>query len=156
MAADRNLVPQLVELNGATAGRAHDLAYGEHVIGRGGGADVVLDDPDVSRRHARLSVGPDGVRVHDLGSKNGIFAHGARIEGSAWLTHGQTLSIGELQLRVNHPASQVSRALANAGEATATTTRTDTGETPTATRSLLIPVVGVLVFAALLAAMLIP
>ncbi len=154
MARERNLMPQLVELTGATAGRVHELAYGEHVLGRGGGVDIHLDDADVSRRHARLSVAPDGVVVHDLGSKNGIYAQGVRVEGSAFVGHGQTLSIGELRLRVNHPASQVSRALANAGETTATTTRTDVGTDRPATRGLVVPIVGVVVFGALVAAML--
>lgn len=148
-------MPQLVELTGAAAGRVHELSYGEHVLGRGGGVDIHLDDADVSRRHARLSVAPDGVRVHDLGSKNGIYAQGARVEGSAVVTHGQTLSIGELRMRINHPASQVSQALANAGETTATVTRTGAGDPRRELRGLLIPVVGVLVFGTLLVAMLI-
>lgn len=154
MARERNLVPQLVELTGPAAGRVHELPYGEHVIGRGGAVNIHLDDADVSRRHARLSVAPDGVRVHDLGSKNGIFAQGKRIEGSALLTHGQTLAFGELKLRVNHPASQVNRALAEAGETTATTTRTVSGAHRTGGRGLLIPIVGVVLFGVLLAAML--
>ena len=151
----RNLMPQLVELTGTAAGRVHELSYGEHVLGRGGGVDIHLDDADVSRRHARLTVAPDGVVVHDMGSKNGIYAQAVRVEGSALLTHGQILSIGELRLRMNHPASQVNRALADAGESTATTTRTETGETQTKMRGLLVPVVGMVLFGALLAAMLI-
>lgn len=154
MPREDNLMPQLVELSGAAAGRVHALRLGDQIIGRGGGVDIQLDDSDVSRRHARVSVGAEGVRVHDLGSKNGICAQGVRIEGSRLVQHGQIVSIGELRLRVNHPASQVSQALADAGEATATTTHTEADPSGRFARGLVIPVLGVLLFGALLAAML--
>jgi len=154
MARGRNLVPQLVELTGATAGRVHSLTYGEHVLGRGGGVNIHLDDADVSRRHARLLVEHQGVRVFDLGSKNGVFAQGVRIEGSSMLTHGQTLSIGDLRLRVNHPASQLNRALAQVGETTATAARDESDGPQRPTRGLLIPILGVFTFASLVVAML--
>lgn len=154
MTNDDDLVPQLVEIAGAQAGRVYALPYGEHVLGRGGSADLPVDHGDVSRRHARLVVGPDGVRVFDLGSKNGLFAGERRIAGSQLLVHGQVLSIGKLQLRVNHPASQVSGALANAGEATVTATRTDPGPPSEGAAGLLIPLVGIIVFGLLVAVML--
>ena len=152
MRADK-LVPQLIETNGPDAGRVHELPYGEHLVGRGGDATVQLHDKDVSRRHARLEVGPEGVLVHDLGSKNGVFVQGARVEQPILLKHGQTLSFGDLTLRLAHPASQVSQALAAAGEATMTSTRTTDVE-PASAMGLVLPLLGVVVFGGLVAALL--
>ena len=43
------------------------------LIGRGAGNDLVLRQPSVSARHARVLVGPDGIWIEDLGSRNGTF-----------------------------------------------------------------------------------
>lgn len=150
---DHNLVPQLTEVSGPYAGRVHELPYGEHVIGRGAEATIQLEDQDVSRRHARLDVGPDGVTVQDLESKNGVFVSGQRINRPVRLTHGDIFALGDLVLSVSHPPSQVSRALNAAGEKTVTTTRTDEeeqGRRP----SLLLPVLAVVVFGGLVVALL--
>lgn len=147
------MVPQLIEATGPHAGRVHELPYGNHVIGRGGDASILLDDKDVSRRHARIDVGPDGITIEDLGSKNGIYTRGKRITSPLMLGHGQSFSFGELTLTVSHPAAQVSRALAQAGETTVTTTRTH-DRMHRDRLSLLLPVLGVLVFGALVTAML--
>jgi hypothetical protein len=50
-------------------------------IGRSLAADVRFDDPTVSRRHALIVRQPDGVRVLDDRSLNGVFVNGSRIEG---------------------------------------------------------------------------
>ena len=42
-----------------------------------------IDDPDCSRVHARLTVAADGVVLHDLGSTNGTWVDGRRLEGTA-------------------------------------------------------------------------
>jgi pSer/pThr/pTyr-binding forkhead associated (FHA) protein len=149
MADDGKLVPQLVETSGPFAGRVHELPYGEHVIGRGGNATVQLDHPDVSRRHARLEVGRDAVVVFDLGSKNGVAVQGKRVREPVRLGHGHTLSIGDLTLRLSHPASQVTRALVEAGETTVTTTHGGL-DTPTPRLpGLWVPLLGVAVFGTL-------
>ena len=154
MAADANLGAQLVEISGPHAGRVHELPYGEHVAGRGGGAQLLLEDGDVSRRHALLKVAPRGLSVEDLGSKNGVLMGGRRVEPSEILVHGQVITIGNLRLRIVHPATQVSAALASAGEATVTTTHTTSGDDVVRRRSLLVPAAGVLLFGLLVAAML--
>jgi pSer/pThr/pTyr-binding forkhead associated (FHA) protein len=154
MAEDRKLIPQVVETTGSFVGRVHELPLGEHVIGRGGDATIQLDHPDVSRRHARLEVGREAVVVHDLGSKNGILVQGRRVRDPVRLLHGQSLEIGELSLRLSHPASQVTRALAEAGETTVTTTRAPLEAPSARLPSLVLPLIGVAVFGALVIAML--
>lgn len=153
MASDPSLVPQLVEADGPYAGRVHAMPYGEHLVGRGSDADIRLDHKDVSRLHARVDVGPDGVTLFDLGSKNGVIVGGQRISGPVQLGHGQSFSFGDLTLTINHPASQVARALAQAGETTATTALSITDPMPKGV-SIVLPLVGVLIFGGLVAAML--
>lgn len=149
----QDLIPHLVELSGKSSGRVHPLPYGDHVIGRASDASVRLDDNDVSRRHARLEVGPDGMVLHDLESKNGVVIDGARIEGPTALRDGQTFAFGDLTVRVSHPAARVAGVLAAAGEATATSTRTVTSDS-VGYGGLALPIIGVLAFGILVVAML--
>lgn len=67
-----------------TAVRRFHLAPGRHTAGSQPGVEVHLEEPGVSRRHARLDVLADGgVVIHDLGSKNGTFVAGRRIREAA-------------------------------------------------------------------------
>ena len=56
--------------------RRLSLANGENIVGRDEAANVRLDDPMVSRRHARILVSGSGALIEDLGSKNGTFIDG--------------------------------------------------------------------------------
>lgn len=66
-------------------------------IGRSLAADVRFDDPTVSRRHALVVRQPDGVRVLDDRSLNGVFVNGARIEGRT-LRDGDEILVGRYRL----------------------------------------------------------
>ncbi len=74
------------------------LTEGEHVIGRGSEADVVLDRPRVSRRHVRVRVGPAAISIEDLGSKNGTFLRGRRIHGEEPIQDGDDIRVGSVRL----------------------------------------------------------
>lgn len=74
------------------------LAPGEFTLGRGPDCSLQLDDTEVSRRHAVLHVLGDKIRVQDLGSRNGIYVNGARVEGTIDLAHGDVLTIGKQTL----------------------------------------------------------
>jgi DNA-directed RNA polymerase subunit RPC12/RpoP len=67
-------------------------------IGRSLAADIVFDDPTVSRRHALIVRGPDGVRVLDDRSLNGVFVNGERVEWST-LQDGDEILVGCHSLR---------------------------------------------------------
>ena len=67
-------------------------------IGRSLAADLRFDDPTVSRRHALIVRQPDGVRLLDDRSLNGVFVNGARIDGRA-LVDGDEIIIGRYRLR---------------------------------------------------------
>jgi predicted nucleic acid-binding Zn-ribbon protein len=66
-------------------------------VGRSLAADVRFDDPTVSRRHALLVRQPDGVRVLDDRSLNGVFVNGERIEWRM-LEDGDEIVVGRYRL----------------------------------------------------------
>jgi len=66
-------------------------------IGRSLAADVRFDDPTVSRRHALIVRQPDGVRLLDDRSLNGVFVNGSRVEGKA-LEDGDEIIVGRYRL----------------------------------------------------------
>jgi predicted nucleic acid-binding Zn-ribbon protein len=66
-------------------------------IGRSLAADVRFDDPTVSRRHALIVRQPNGVRVLDDRSLNGVFVNGERIEGKV-LEDGDEIIVGRYRL----------------------------------------------------------
>jgi adenylate cyclase len=65
------------------------------VVGRAVTSDVPVYDPTVSRRHAELTLGDEGVRVVDLGSSNGTFVNGSRIT-DAVVGDGDVLTFGKV------------------------------------------------------------
>ncbi|WP_207892425.1 FHA domain-containing protein, partial [Streptacidiphilus pinicola] len=87
---------------GPDAGGIHLLHPGRVVVGRSADADVPVDDPDVSRFHLALEVGPDGeVSVADSGSTNGTVLDGAPVgQEPRPVTPGALIELGESVLRV--------------------------------------------------------
>jgi DNA-directed RNA polymerase subunit RPC12/RpoP len=67
-------------------------------VGRSLAADVRFDDPTVSRRHALLVRQPDGVRVLDDRSLNGVFVNGERVEWRM-LEDGDEIVVGRYRLQ---------------------------------------------------------
>ena len=57
-----------------------ELTADELVVGRRSDADIVLNNPSISRRHAKLTRGPQGYGLTDLQSTHGTFVNGRRIE----------------------------------------------------------------------------
>ena len=72
----------------------------EMTIGRGAGSTVVITDPRVSRRHARLACRDDRWWVEDLGARNCTLLNGAPVEGAQPLAPGDRLDIGDAVLRL--------------------------------------------------------
>jgi FHA domain len=82
--------------------REISIEPGENVIGRDRNAVVWIDHDLVSRRHARISIVGDVVKIEDLGSKNGTYVGGRRIRRATTLADRDVVRIGpaELTLRV--------------------------------------------------------
>jgi DNA segregation ATPase FtsK/SpoIIIE, S-DNA-T family len=83
---------------GPDAGREFALATGSSVIGRDRGCEVLLSDPLVSRRHARLNI-TDVAEVIDQGSANGVQVGSAPVVRSV-LRGGDVVRIGDTELAV--------------------------------------------------------
>jgi hypothetical protein len=81
-------------------GMDFELNSSQLTIGRGRQNDVALaHDEYASARHARFEPRQDGVWVQDLGSTNGTFLNGTRLERPRRLTHGDIVRVGETDLR---------------------------------------------------------
>jgi Protein of unknown function (DUF3662)/Inner membrane component of T3SS, cytoplasmic domain len=78
-------------------GRRNVLGGNRVVVGRSREADIVLADPNVSRRHAELRRDESGWQVVDLGSTNGIKVNGRRVD-QAGLSPGDHITIGVTDL----------------------------------------------------------
>lgn len=81
------------------AGVRYPLATGVMVVGRDEECAIVVDDPLVSRRHAVLRRAAHGGSIIDLGSSNGTYLNGRRVE-SADLQPGDAIRIGTTDLAV--------------------------------------------------------
>ncbi|HEU5075955.1 MAG TPA: FHA domain-containing protein [Polyangiaceae bacterium] len=71
-----------------------DLPQGETLIGRSTACHITLEDPLVSRTHARITVADDQAVVEDLGSRNGLLINGERIQGPTSLSDGSRIRVG--------------------------------------------------------------
>jgi hypothetical protein len=86
---------KLIFRNGPTGDREFPLEKDILFLGRDVNNDVVVDDSEVSRRHARLSRQGEGYVYEDLGSTNGSFILGQRITAPTLLMPGTQITIGE-------------------------------------------------------------
>ncbi len=81
-----------------------ELTDGTSIIGRGESCRIRLNAPDVSERHAILTVRNDRAIIEDLHSANGTLVNGALIDGPVVLDGGKIITIGTCMLRVSEQA----------------------------------------------------
>ena len=103
---------RLVAEGGPYDGRVFELTASEFAVGRAVDNDVVLDDPSLSRKHAKIfRRGASELEIEDLGSSNGTFINQRKI-GRGAVHPGDTVRFGELGFRVEgdtfHGTSAVS------------------------------------------------
>jgi len=100
-----NRAPLVLEVNGTR----HPLQPPGLVIGRGTEADLRINDPGISRRHAQIRVNAAGPQVQidivDLGSTNGIVVNGHRVQQAA-LQEGSRIEIGSTRMLVHAPSGR--------------------------------------------------
>ena len=89
----------LLFVDGPLTGRKIVLPEGEFVAGREVDCQLVLDDPQASRRHAAFVRGVTGLDVRDLGSRNGVLVNTARVT-SARLRVGDLVQVGSTTFKV--------------------------------------------------------
>lgn len=86
---------RLVLKSGPNPGQVFTLETSEIIIGRDANANFVINDPEVSRRHARLSLQGVNYVIEDLGSTNGTMVSGQRLAGPYILRPGEMITFGE-------------------------------------------------------------
>ena len=85
----------LIMRTGPIPGKSFDLTKNELYIGRDINNDIVINDSEISRKHARLILQAGGYVLEDLGSTNGSFVNGQRLMGPHVLRPGEMVMLGE-------------------------------------------------------------
>ena len=81
-------------------GEEYELNSSPITVGRGGQNDLALENDEfASARHVRIEPRRDGVWAHDLGSTNGTYVNGIRIDRPRKLVQGDLIRVGETELR---------------------------------------------------------
>jgi pSer/pThr/pTyr-binding forkhead associated (FHA) protein len=107
--------PVLVVTEGAGAGADQRFEVDTELsLGRVD-ADVLLDDVEVSRRHAIVRFSDGALEISDADSANGTFVNGSRIGGSHPLADGDLIRLGKTTLRVELPRLSAATVIATAG-----------------------------------------
>lgn len=89
----------LIGTDGQFHGREITVPEGTNTIGRGSECDIVLDAPDVSRRHARITLESGLARLEDMNSTNGTFLNGDPIR-IADIADGDEIQLGSHRFHV--------------------------------------------------------
>jgi hypothetical protein len=79
-------------------GREVDVPEGEATLGRSRSASISLQDPSISRVHIRISARQGRVTIEDLGSANGTYVNGLRVDGVVDIGDGARLMLGESEV----------------------------------------------------------
>ncbi len=78
----------------------HTFKEGEVTIGRDATTDLLLDNPSVSRQHAKIEFAHSEIFIIDNQSRNGTFLNGKKILANE-LNNGDVITIGKFELRIN-------------------------------------------------------
>jgi hypothetical protein len=86
---------RLVMSTGPNPGKVFELNMDSMSIGREASNDIVIQDPELSRNHARISRRGGGFVLEDLGSTNGTFINRQRVTSPRTLSLGDEIGLGE-------------------------------------------------------------
>lgn len=86
---------RLIVRRGPQPNQSYELNKDIVTLGRDITNDIVINDPEVSRHHMRLTRGAGGFTIEDLGSTNGTFINGQRLTGARPLRAGDMVGLGE-------------------------------------------------------------
>ena len=94
-------MPSLLVTGGPLSG--HELVVESQVVLGRGDADIVIDDPEISRRHALMNARDGAIEIEDLDSLNGTWVNEQRIESSVRLATGDVIRLGQTTMEVKAP-----------------------------------------------------
>ncbi len=80
---------------GPRPNQTYELDKDVYAIGREAGNDLVIEDAQVSRRHARLTKQGNSYLLEDLGSTNGTFVNGSRVTAPVLLANGDLIGLAD-------------------------------------------------------------
>ena len=80
--------------------REYTVSTSDRFIGRDPVNDLIIDDDEVSGRHAKIWFADDILWIEDLGTTNGTFVNGQRIEGPMGLRNDDLVKIGRTILQI--------------------------------------------------------
>lgn len=91
---------RLIVRRGPQPNQSYDLAKDLVTLGRDITNDIVINDPEVSRHHLRLTRGAGGFSIEDLGSTNGTFVNDIEVRDAAMVEEGDIIRVGRVELRL--------------------------------------------------------
>lgn len=91
-------MPKMSLLLGRKTMQVFDIAQTSIVVGRGEDTDILIDNPSMSRRHAEFRQEGEGWVVKDLGSSNGTFIGGERLDGPRAVEEGTEVAFGKFSI----------------------------------------------------------
>jgi pSer/pThr/pTyr-binding forkhead associated (FHA) protein len=105
----RMAVPKYVlrGVSGAVFGKVYPVG-GPTAIGRAPECDISVQGDEISRRHALVKPTPDGLSVEDLGSSNGTYVNGKRVQ-QAFLNGGDELKLDTVRFIVVAPGMEMAQ-----------------------------------------------
>ena len=86
---------RLVVEQGPEPAQTFTLGSAPQTIGRSANNGIVINDPEISRRHAQITPQGEGYVLEDLGSTNGSFVNGNRLNQPMALKHGDSVAFGD-------------------------------------------------------------
>ena len=93
---------RLKVLRGASAGKEVAIRGPRFFIGRSEECNLRANSDAISRKHCAIVIEDQDVTIRDLGSRNGTYVNGSRIEGVQKLQMGDQLRVGPLEFLVTH------------------------------------------------------
>ena len=98
-------MPSLLVTGGPLSG--HELVVESQLVLGRGDADIVIDDPEISRRHALMSTRDGAIEIEDLDSLNGTWVNERRIGSAVRLAAGDVVRLGQTTMEVKAPRPAV-------------------------------------------------
>src|SRR6185369_1942512 len=96
----REHMPRLVLLSEGFTGRTYDIKVDKTTVGRVEDNAFQITDGSVSSHHAEILLRGNDVVINDLNSTNGTFINGEKVTGENVLKPGQTLRLGQVEMRL--------------------------------------------------------